>query len=697
MENQSNITKTSQSGKKKTIKERLRQFFYQAKHKKMTEKQKKTLLLAIKIITVVVFACVYLLLFAQGLYKESDSEGIHWKRIAIPTLIFILPSILLFVKIKIPEKINILLSVLFSLFVMKENFIMLQMSQGYQYKNLPLQIQDLNMLIIFMIFIVIYALFNSFKASIIGLNIITVIFGLTNYFLSQFRGTGFLAVDILNIETAANVAQGYEYTLDFYTYLLLLTSFALCLLAVKLGRNTITRKWWRLIPIILAICVVCRCNETFLETDEFDKLLKIKYFKPQETFDKNGMYASFAKSIKDLIVDPPEGYSVAKVKEIAQTYTAKKEKNKNEKAPNIIMIMNEAFTDFDSFSDLNISEDCMPYFHSLKENTMKGQMFVSIFGGGTAATEFEALTSNSMGFIPNGITAYSTYINKPMPSLATTLRAQNYGGMLAMHPFKGNGYKRNKVYPLLGFERFITQDDFAADTERVGRFISDNADIDRIITEYEQYRKKNDNPFFLFNVTIQNHSPFLSENVKDRVQLKYPLNIPEADQYVDLMKYSDEALKKLIEYFKNIDEPTLVVFFGDHQPKLENDFYAQIKKKSRLDEKYEELEKRNTQFIIWANYDIEEQEDMSISSNYLSSLILDTAGLQKNGYDKFLSEFRKKVPVITKYGYIGENGKFYEVENKKSPYYEWINKYNMIEYNNIFDVKNRVKEMFEVK
>lgn len=676
-------------------KSRTANFFKNAKGRKLTEEQRKRTQTIIKIVSVILFAAIYSLIFIQGLYKE-DNE-IHWRRIVIPTFLFLFPSAILFVKIQIPEKINTFVSVLFSLFVMKANFVMLQMSQGYQYKNLSIQIEDLNMLIIFMIFIFIYALFNSFKVAIIGLNMITMAFGLTNYYLVQFRGTGFLAVDVLNIETAANVAGGYSYSIDFYVYLLLMSLIAISFLAVKLGKNTMTKKWWRMIPIVLAICVAARFHQTFFATDEFDKVLKVKYFKPQETFTKNGMYASFVKSIKDLMVDPPEGYSVKTVKETAKKYPGKKATVTKEKSPNIIMIMDEAFTDFSSFSDLKISEDCMPYFHSLKENAIKGQMFVSIFGGGTAATEFEALTSNSMGFIPNGITAYSAYINDAMPSLATTLASQNYGGMLAMHPYKGSGYKRNKVYPLLGFDRFITRDDFSADTNRVGRHISDVADVERIISEYENYRKEKSNPFFMFNVTMQNHSPFNSPNVKDSIKLKYDLNIPEADQYVDLMKHTDDALKTLVEYFKKVDEPTIIVFFGDHQPKLENEFYEQIKKSSKLDKVYDELTKRNTQFVIWANYGIKEQEDLYISANYMSSLILDTAGLAKSGYEQFLSEVQKSIPVITKYGYVGKDGNFYQVEDKKSPYYDLIQTYNMLEYNNIFDVKNRVTELFEVK
>lgn len=662
---------------------------------KMSEKQKKIALLITKIISVCIFAGVYSLLFVQDLYKEQNVTAPI--RIILPTVLVIIPSILLFIKIKIPNVLNIILSIVFSGFVMIENFVMLQVSQGYQYREIPREVIILNLLIIFMIFIVFYAVFNSFKAGIIGLNVVTVSFGLANYFVCGFRGTAFLAVDVLNIETAANVAGGYTYVLDYYIYMLLISSIAICFIAVKLGKNTFMPKVWRAIPIMLAFMVTCYCYNAFLVSEEYDKLLKVKYFKPQETFDKNGMYVTFAKSIKDLIVEAPSGYSVEKVKEIAKENPGTKATVGKEDAPNIIMIMDEAFTDFSSFTDLKINKDCMPFYHSLKKNTIKGQLFVSIFGGGTASTEFEALTSNTMAFVPNGITAYTTYINSPMPSLATMLKAQDYDGMIAMHPYKPSGYKRDKVYPLLGFNQFISLEDFSAETDLLGGLISDVGNVDRIIEEYEKYRQSNDKPFYLFNVTMQNHSPFMKQGISDDIKLQYDLDIPEAQQYMNMMKHTDDALKKIIQYFEKKDEPTMIVFFGDHQPKIEDEFYDAVKEGYTLDEVYKKLKKRNTQFAIWTNYDIEEQGDLYISANYMNSLILDTAGLAKSGYEEFVSKARQEIPIITKYGYIGKDGVFYKNSDKKSPYYDIILQYNILEYNNIFDVKNRVNSFFEIK
>ena len=658
----------------------------------LSQKQKDTTFLIIKIILVCMFAGAYSMLYIWDLYTFKGK--VYPMRIVVPTLLFVSSSALMFVKIKVNRWVNFVISILVSLILIYGNFVMLQKSQGYEYK-LEGDYVKYNIMVLFMIFMVIFAVTNSFKVAIITMNIVNIVMGLANFYLVQFRNSGFLAADIVNIKTAANVAGGYSYRMNYRVYLFLISSIAICFFATKLGKNVVIKKFWRLIPMALALLMVINVND-LVQSKEYVKILKVKYFKPQETFNTNGFYITFARSINDLQVKKPKEYSVQKVENLAEQFKGTKTTVSNDKKPNIIMIMSEAYTDFMSFADVPLSEDNMPFFHSLKKNTLSGQMFVSVFAGGTASTEFEALTSNSMAYIPNGITAYTTYINSPMTSLASTLKAQGYGGIIAMHPYKGTGYKRNKVYPLLGFNKFLTMDDFAEDTETYGLHISDKADMERIISEYENYKKNNDKPFFMFNVTMQNHSPFDAAGVSKDIKLGYNINAPQAVQYLNMLRKSDDALKELVTYFKNVKEPTLIIFFGDHEPKIEESFYEEIEKDYKLDEIYENLMKRNTQFVIWANYDMKSDNNMYISANRMSSLVLETAGLAQNGYQQFVSEFSKKVPIITKKGYIGEDGNFYKTGDKTSPYYEWIHNYDIIQYNNIFDTKNRVQDLYKI-
>lgn len=661
---------------------------------KIRKNKKNIALMMIRIACVILFFVMYLQIYTQKLYILRKHT--EFSRIVIATILFVVPSVLLFIKIKIPDIVNNILSMFITGMVIIENFVMLHYSQGYDISSFSKKAIAFNIFIVIVLALVLYAVSNSFKAAIIGTTVISTVFGLANYFVILFRGTGILAVDFFSIQTAANVAGGYTYRFTYPIYLFIMTSVAICFLAVKLGKNTLTKKWFRIIPIVLAIVMVTVGYKAFFVSKTYDYMLKVKYFKPQATFNKNGMYVTFVKSIKDLIVHKPEGYSIDKVRQLANENPGTEAALKNGREPNIIMIMDEAFTDFTSFSDIELNKDNVPFFHSLNKNAIKGQLWVSVFGGGTASTEFEALTSNSMAFVPNGITAYTTYINSPMSSMATVLKKQGYGGMISMHPYKPSGYKREKVYPLLGFDRFISLEDFT-DKKMLGKHISDEGNFDRIIAEYEKYRKKEDKPFFLFDVTIQNHSPFnyKCKGLTKEINHQYNIKTPEATKYLNFIKHTDDALKKIVEYFEKVDEPTIILFFGDHQPRVEWSFYGKVKKNSRLGSEYDSLEKRNSQFVLWANYDIKEQKGVNLSANYLSSLVLDTAGLGKSGYQQFVSKVRKKVPVLTKYGYVGDNGKFYTLEDKKSPYYRILHKYNYIEYNNIFDVKNRVKELYE--
>ena len=660
----------------------------------------KTLGKATKFVWYLLFIGIYSLLFIGKLYESTNTLQTQTQRIILPTAMLIIPCVFSFVPIKkekMPSLLCFVISTAFSVFVILENFWMLQFMQEHPVHNINPDILWLNILIYFALYFLFFGISSNFKFAVFGTTLVTLVLGMTEFYLVRFRGIGFLAVDLLNVKTALNVAGGYSYMPNYRCYLLLMNSMALCTVAFHLKSSHFFRKWKRILPLLVGGALAFYTYQTLIVSDVYDEVIKIKYFKPQESIHQNGMPLTFVKSIKDLIVKEPEGYSLEAVKEIANQYqgqTASDAKNK----PNVIAIMDEAFTDFSSICDLKISKDPIPFIHSLSKNTVKGQMYTSVFGGGTASTEFEFLTADSMAFVPNGITAYSAYINDKMPNLTTILQKLSYGGMIAMHPYKGNGYSRNKVYPLLGFERFLTIDDFSKDTTQFyGKFISDPADVNRILSEYEAHKKKSDKPFYLFNVTMQNHSPFLSKDVDNSIQLKYEKTFPQAQNYMNLLRSTDQAVENLIKYFQKQKEPTVVVFFGDHEPKLEDDFYTQVKKSYSQGKSYKYLKKNNTQFFIWANYNIEEKKEVHLSANYLSNELLDITGISKSGYQQFLSDVRKQIPVITKKGYVAADGNWYELGDKDSPYYAWIKKYNIIQYNHLFDTKHRLDSFFEVK
>ena len=614
-------------------------------------------------------------------------------RIVIITFLFIVGSIGILIKDKIPQKYKTIASFLFVILSVPYNFVMLEYTSHHRILDFSINKIMANLIIISIIVLIIFAITNSFKASIIGINIISVVFGLVYYYVIKFRGTAVLAVDIFSATTAANVAGNYNYRMSYRCYLFVILTYVLSIYVLKLDRHNLFNGKKRLISVGIAILAVVCGFSLFIQSSRFDNSLKIKMFKPQESYRKYGDYLTFTHSIRYIKGHKPEGYSEDKVEQISAQYPGIKG---NGKKPNIIMIMNEALADFSSISDIETNEDYMPFIHGLTENTVKGDLFVSIFGGGTSKTEYEALTSNSMAFMPKGSTPYVTYINRKTYSLATTLRAQGYGGMVAMHPYKGSGYKRNKVYPLLGFDKFYDLPEFN-NAKVIRNHVSDEGNFDKIIEVYEQNRKKDKKPFFLFDVTMQNHSSYdrkwdnLSDDISTIKDYGDDVNI-----YLNLVKESDEAFKKLVEYFSNIDEPTMIIMFGDHQPKLNNHFYENVEKGFSLGDEYKMFEKYNTPFVIWANYDIEEQTDVKISANYMGTMVDELAGNSMSGYQQMVNEIRKDIPIITAGGYIGADGKYYHTFDKSSPYYDKIMDYCYSEYNNVFDKKHLVDEFFKI-
>lgn len=230
------------------------------------------------------------------------------------------------------------------------------------------------------------------------------------------------------------------------------------------------------------------------------------------------------------------------------------------------------------------------------------------------------------------------------------------------------------------------------------RFVSDSYDYEKLEEMYEQ--RDPSQPFFAFNVTMQNHGGYdrMYLNFNQEIRITNMLGYyPKAERYLSLLKKSDEALQELITYFSNVSEPTVIVMFGDHQASVENAFYEELYGKP-LDQLTEEEQQTRyqTPFLIWANYDIPEATLDNISSNYLSTLLLQVAGLEMTPYNEYLAALYQQIPVIDTVGYRGSDGIVYEKDDETSPYADLIHGYDCITYNNLLDVDNRDWSLFTI-
>ncbi len=365
--------------------------------------------------------------------------------------------------------------------------------------------------------------------------------------------------------------------------------------------------------------------------------------------------------------------------------------------PNIIVIMNEAFSDLSVLGDFPVNMDYMPFFRSLTENTVRGNLFVSVKGGNTANTEFEFLTGDTMAFLPQGSIAYQQYIHEAKPTLTSWLESMGYA-TAALHPFNASGWDRDEVYPYFGFDTILFYPDFTyRDTLRT--YVSDESSFKQIIDLYEN--KDEDTPVFIFEVTMQNHGGYYNDydNFIPEISLEFePESAKEkhyTEQYLSLIKKTDEAFQMLIEYFSAQDEKTIVVMFGDHQP---TDIIAEPIMEycgtSDDDSLEYEQQRYTTPFVIWANYDIEEKEIERISANYLSGLVLEVAGLEKTGYQEFLYDLFQELPVITANVYIDAEGNYYNSQD--NPYAGQLEQYRSLQYYHLFEADKSLSDFYGV-
>ena len=527
---------------------------------------------------------------------------------------------------------------------------------------------------------------SSYRISIIAGSVFFIFLGVINHFYFIFRGEPFELFDWVMADTALSVLGNYHFEIDETLMSMLLMEAAIVLSVGLLPKIRI----WKKKVLMLGYMV----GEILLISIIYPRIPRISYWNISENTSQYGYLSSFVGYIKYANkAQKPEGYQKSSVEDIFAVLNVDEEKEVTQ-APNIIVIMDEAFADLPSIYGFETNMDALPFIHSLTENTIKGECLVSVMGGSTSDTEYEFLTGNSMGMLPVGAVPYIEYIKSEQQSLVTLLRNQGYSA-IAYHPYDETGYNRHLVYPLLGFEDFITLDDPLPNTDKVREYMSDLADFQNI--EYLYENRDTDKPFFIFNVTMQNHGGYandLGDVTSDIYPVDEQLRSPELNEYLGLIKETDTAFEQLVDYFSSVEEDTIILLFGDHQPGLGRSAYSVVHSAWGTDTAILEEKQKQflTSFVLWANYDIGEKEDVLTSVNFLRPLLLENALVRLSKYDLFLNLLQTECLAVNICGYYGSDGVWHENLVEEN---EYLKQYSYLVYNNVFDKKNIVTEAFE--
>ena len=510
------------------------------------------------------------------------------------------------------------------------------------------------------------------------------IIGVGNYFVVMFRSNPIVPWDIYSFETAMGVADNYVFSVDWA----LAEHIAMFILMLIVGVRTNIRLNKKILRPILtvAMCIPAYFYISYLWQDNLERNtgLNDTLFNAKYMHSKDGFFVSFILDIHFLQIEEPKNYSDEYALSLLNEQKVEKVETPEE-LPDIIAIMDETFSDPAVLGEFETNKDYMPFVHSILRgevaNTISGYADVSVLGGNTANSEFEFLTGNSMAFFPNGSVPYLQYIRDGISTIVPQLEEYGYT-TYGTHPYRAKGWNREFIYDLMGFDYRYFQGSFPFE-DKLRNYVSDEADFKSIL----EWRNNTEGPFFMFNVTMQNHSNYGGDfdNFDPQIVAKFKNTYSNKylNKYLSLMYETDQDVASLLSELSQSDRKTIVVFWGDHQP---NDYVVRpIYKEYGLDfdnQTYEQQQQRQkTPFFIWANYDIQEQTNVEISLNYLNILLFETAGLQLDEYQTFRKNlWQGQIPMMNAVGYRNDDGDLVEYDDAPEEIQNLLNEYQNIQY-----------------
>lgn len=307
-----------------------------------------------------------------------------------------------------------------------------------------------------------------------------------------------------------------------------------------------------------------------------------------------------------------------------QNDTAKQEK------PDIIVVMSESYYDLQNAIQGAYSENLTENFDRLAQEGISGYFLSEGYGGGTANIEFSVLTGYNIGFLPEGSTPYSEYMKEDFASYPLYLKQNGYD-TIAVHSFLRTYYERPKAYEAMGFDRFYSMEDFE-DPVYVGQYIGEQSTMEMVVQQYEELLAEGADHVFIHAVTMQNHMVFNGGIYPDEYRVKAEVEGLDEEETAVLetvatnLRDIDQALGWLADYLTGLDREVVLLFFGDHQP-IVGDNYGNnptVKASSYLFEKGAKAdeEKYKVPFLMWSNYQKKEGEKQPLVADYLLLPIL---------------------------------------------------------------------------
>ena len=366
------------------------------------------------------------------------------------------------------------------------------------------------------------------------------------------------------------------------------------------------------------------------------------------------------------------------------------------KQPTIIYVMDESYWDVSELEQYGITfdTDVSKNLHALQQTSAYGRAYSPSFGGGTCDVEFEALTGYSVSFLPSGSKPYQQHVTKPMFAMPNYLKLKGYQ-TAAVHCFWAKYWSRDKAYPNLGFDDFISLEDMH-DVTKVRKhywtsgLVTDDSMADQIIQQYEKMSTSSDKPIFLHAVTMQNHTNYNKDNYPDDERVKVlshpaglkPSTVGALEDFATGIRDADAMMGKLTEYFSQVDEPVILVFWGDHYNPIDSN-YDIYTRSGYASGSSADPRLHQTTLLMWSNYSDRAVDLGTIAAYDISPVMMELFGLRQPAYFQFLGrQLRAAYRANTRGTILEKDG---TASNELTPLQQkWSDEHWLLQYDLMF-------------
>lgn len=464
-----------------------------------------------------------------------------------------------------------------------------------------------------------------------------IIAATSNNILLNLRGTPLTGSDLKLIKSGLKLINNYMSKEEILSILAALFFIIILLVFIFIfaPKTKFKINYFLSVVVIFIILIIYKVF-SFLALST--SIISNNFWDLDAVYKENGFTYCFTTTLLNNGVSEPESYSQDCIESIvysledskatANALTRDIEYSSDEKLPNIIMVQLESFFDPLLIEGIEFDVDPISNFRKLKENYSTGTFSVSTIGGGTANTEFEVLTGLNLDFFAPGEYPYNTKVNtKTCESINYALKESNYSTH-AIHNHEGNFYNRNTVYSNLGFDTFTSSEYMLINEKTPLGWAKDTFLIEPIL----DLLTSTENQDFIYTISVQSHG-------------SYPNEENEVEKKVNITNIKDDTFKNSIEYYVNqiyevdlfiedlinavnsLNEQTVIVFFGDHQPNLN------LSSDDLLNKNLYE-----TEYVIWDNIGLA-KNDLDLEAYQLTSKVLYDLGMDNGIVTKLHQDY----------------------------------------------------------